>query len=208
MLCAVSNNMNKRESPAIDLVMKLVLSKSIAGDSRLFMLFETAHSIDVSPTVPTDVTVSQLVKSSKDSYAKTDPATFTATDPAQLDPKDTDPKGPFVMATASENTKTGARVVLVGSQYVPGNQFIALRGTQVVNDELALNSFFWTTKFDEFFTKIPQVQAQQKPQDAPIVMDPQTARTVNFLLIVVLPFGVLLIGIIVWWLGRERRTVS
>lgn len=182
------------------------ITQSLAGNSQVFMLFETAHSINVSPTLPADVTVSQLVKSGSDSYSKTDPAALTATDMSQLDPKDTDAKGPFVMASAAENSKTGARVVLVGGQYVPSNQFIALRGTQVVNDTLTLNSFFWTTKFDEFFTKIPQLQATQKPQDQPIVMDGQTARTINFVIIVLMPFGVLLIGILVWWNGREKRT--
>jgi len=178
---------------------------SSAG-GRAFMIFETTDSIDVAPTAPTDVTVTQLVKSGKDAYAKTDPKILTTTDASQYKAADTDPKGPFVLMASAENTKTGARVVLVGSQAAASNQFASLLSANVLDLELTARSLFWTTKFDDFFSKIPSLQPTQKPQDQPIVMDGQLSRTINFVLIILLPFGVLIIGIIVWWTGRERRT--
>ncbi len=192
---------------AVDFDSSQYITKDFAGQ-QAFMIFETPRSIDVAPTAPADVTVTQLVKSGKDAYAKTDPKVLAATDISQIDPVDADPKGPFVLMASAENTKTGARVVLVGSQYAPSNQYASLLSANVLDLEIAARSLFWTTKFDDFFSKIPQLQTTQKPQDQPIVMDSQTARTVNFVLIILLPFGVLLIGIIVWWSGREKRTVS
>ncbi len=190
---------------AVDFDRSQYITKDFAGQ-QAFMIFETPHSIDVAPTAPTDVTVSQLVKSGKDAYAKTDPSILSATDTNLYNPAETDPKGPFVLMASAENTKTGARVVLVGSQYAPSNQYAALLSANVLDLEIAARSLFWTTKFDDFFSKIPQLQTTQKPQDQPIVMDSQMARTVNFVLIILLPFGILLIGIIVWWTGREKRT--
>ena len=193
---------------AIDFNGSHYMTQGLSGNQQAFMIFETPHSIDVAPTAPTDVTVTELVKSGKDAYAKTDPKVLAATDISQLNPVDTDPKGPFVLVASAENTKTGGRVVLMGSQQTPSNQYAALLSANVLDLEVAARSLFWTTKFDDFFSKIPQLQTTQKPQDQPIVMDAQLARTVNFGLIILLPFGVLLIGIIVWWTGREKRTTS
>src|SRR6185503_12689200 len=111
---------------------------------------QSTDSVDVAPTAPTDVTVTQLVKSGKDAYAKTDPKVLTTTDSAQYKAADTDPKGPFVLMASAENTKTGARVVLVGSQSAASNQFASLISANVLDLELTVRSLFWTTKFDEF----------------------------------------------------------
>jgi len=192
---------------AVDFDSSQYITKDFAGQ-QAFMIFETPHSIDVAPTTPADVTVSQLVKSGKDAYAKTDPKILSTTDTSQYNATDADAKGPFVLMASAENTKTGARVVLVGSQYAPSNQYASLLSANVLDLEIAARSLFWTTKFDDFFSKIPQLQTAQKPQDQPIVMDAQMSRTVNFVIIILLPFGVLLIGILVWWNGREKRTVS
>lgn len=192
---------------AVDFDSTSYITKDFAGTGqRAFMIFQMTDSVDVAPTAPTDVTVMQLVKSGKDAYAKTDPKILSTTDVNQYKAADTDPKGPFVLMASAENTKTGARVVLVGSQYAASNQFASLLSANVLDLELTARSLFWTTKFDDFFSKIPLLQAQQKPQDQPIVMDGQLSRTINFVLVILLPFGVLIIGIIVWWTGRERRT--
>ncbi len=192
---------------AVDFDSTQYITKDFAGQ-QAFMIFETPHSIDVAPTAPTDVTVTQLVKSGKDAYAKSDPKILSTTDSSQYNPTDADAKGPFVLMASAENTKTGARVVLVGSQYTPSNQYASLLSANVLDLEIAARSLFWTTSFDDFFSKIPQLQTAQKPQDQPIVMDSQMSRTINFVIIILLPFGVLLIGILVWWTGREKRTVS
>ncbi len=182
------------------------ITEPFSSNANYFTVFDLARSIDVAPTAPADVTVSQLVKSSTASYAKTDPKVLSATDVSELKQADGDAKGPFVLAAAAENTKTGAKVVLLGSSDMGSNQFAQLLQQGVTNLRLTLNSLFWTTKFEDFFNKIPQVNDRQRPQDTPVFASGDTTRTMNFVTIVLMPFGILLIGILVWWTGREKRT--
>jgi hypothetical protein len=44
-------------------------------------------------------------------------------------------------------------------------------------------------------------------QDAPVTTDQQTIRNINFVTVLLLPFGVLGIGVLVWWFSRERGSV-
>lgn len=181
------------------------ITRDVAGNANVFAIFNTSRSIELAPTTPANVTITQLVQSSGTSYAKTDPAVLQATEISQTDAAETDAKGPFVLAASAENSQTGAMVVLFGSVDVPTNQYTLLSQQGVANRTISLTSLFWTTKFEDFFTQIPQLAAQQRPQDAPIVVAPEVGRNVNFLTLILLPFGVLAIGIAVWWNSREKR---
>jgi hypothetical protein len=110
-----------------------------------------------------------------------------------------------VLAAAAENSQTGARVVVFGSQYIPTNFYAQLRGLNVFNLDVAFSSVVWVTKFNDFFSQIPQLTAAAKPQDSPIFADEQETRNINFLTLIILPFGVLIAGVVVWWNSRERR---
>jgi hypothetical protein len=161
------------------------------------MVFELPRSIDVAPTLPENVTVDELARSSAEAYAKTD---LQAVIDGNIDPADTDAKGPFVLAAAAENAVTGSRVVLFGSTSIPVNNYAQLNNA--MNLDAAFNSMVWTTHFNDFFATVT-VQSQQRPQDTPITVTQQTASTINLVTIFLLPFGVLLIGFLVWWNSRE-----
>jgi hypothetical protein len=60
----------------------------------------------------------------------------------------------------------------------------------------------WTTHFNDFFATVT-IQSQQRPQDTPITVTQQTASTINLVTIFLLPFGILLVGLLVWWNSRE-----
>jgi ABC-type uncharacterized transport system involved in gliding motility auxiliary subunit len=107
-----------------------------------------------------------------------------------------------VLAASAENTQTGAHVVLFGSTSVGADVFSLFQN--VNNLDVAFNSLIWATNFNNFFSQIT-VQQEQRPQDLPIFADAQTVRNINFVTIVILPFGVLLIGILVWINTRERK---
>jgi len=171
------------------------ITSAIAGQSLL--VFGLPRSIEVAPTLPENVTVTELARSGPDSYAKTDPTVLQA---ETLEALETDPKGPFVLAAAAENAQTGSRIVLIGSMYLPVNQFNSFN---VGNTTVMLRSIAWVTRFDEFFNQIQQLDTQQRPQDAPVFVDSQTSRNVNFLVIILMPFGILAIGFLVWWFNRE-----
>lgn len=168
------------------------------------LVFETPHSIQVAPSLPQNVTVSELAKTADTSYSRSDAAVLTATEQSQVAQTDADPKGPFVVAAAAENTQTGARVVLFGSLYTGTNQFEDLRALNVLNADVVLRSAAWATRFDEFFNQIPQLGTTARPEDTPVFMSEQTARNINLLTVIILPFGALLLGIWVWWNGREK----
>lgn len=163
------------------------------------MIFELPHSIEMAPTVPENVVVSELARTSAESYAKTD---FQSVLDGNFDKLETDPQGPFVLAAAAENTDTGARVVLFGSPSIASNGYVL--ANNVVNLDAAFNSLIWTTHFDEFFGTVT-IQSDTNPQDQPIFADEQTLRNANFVTIILLPFGVLAIGLLVWWNSRERE---
>lgn len=173
---------------------------SIFGQGSL-MLFDVAHSIDINPTAPLGVTVTQLAKSTAQSYSKTGLTSVTAED---LRRADTDATGPFVLAASAENAVTGARVVLFSSQFVPTNRYETLSAVGVQNLNAVFRSLAWATGFDSFVTEIPQVGFEFRPQDTPVFAQDSELRTINLVTVVLLPFGILLLGFFVWWNTRTR----
>lgn len=168
-----------------------------------------AASIDVVETAPANVAVLPLVRSSATSYAKTNLAELYAQaiegnglTPEQIAQVDGDSVGPFVLAASAENTQTGSRVVLFSSTWAGADIGYQIRNA-ADNFVLGVNSMIWTTHFDEFFNQISVVQ-QTRPQDTPISADVGTLNNIRILTVFVLPFGILMIGVWVWWSNRER----
>jgi len=164
---------------------------------RSGMAFEVPHSIEIANPMPEGVEGRYLARSATDSYVKTD---FQAALEGDFGRTPDDPTGPFALAAVAENTNTGARVVIFGSTSVVRNDYAQLIG--LVNQAAARNSLIWTTGFDEYVTQVT-IQSAQRPQDQPIFVDRQTGGTINFVTTILLPFGVLIVGFLVWWNNRE-----
>ena len=173
-----------------------ITTNGISAQSGL--VFEVPHSISISPFE--GVTIDELARSTENAFAKTD---YAAVLRGEVTKADDDVPGPFVLAASSGNSANGARVVLFGSASIPVNAFAF--ASNIANLNVSLNSLVWATNFNDFFTQIT-VQSPQRPQDTPIFIDQQTAALVNLLTIFVLPFGVLLVGVLVWWNSRPRPT--
>ncbi len=161
------------------------------------VIFTQPDSITIAGSLPANVTATSLVRSTTASYSKTD---LQAVLDNHVDQADGDATGPFVLAASAENSQTHARVVLLGSTSLGTDDFAS---PNIDNVTVAFNSLIWATNFNDYFTQIT-VQQQQRPQDQPIFADQQTIRNINFITIVLLPFGVLGLGILVWWNNRER----
>lgn len=161
------------------------------------MLFELPHSIEIAEEPPENVVVEDLTSTTDDAFAKTD---FQQVANQQIEQSEDDPVGPFVLAAAAENTETGARVVLFGSTSIFANSYSLINSA--LNLDAAFNSLVWTTGFDEFFTQV-NIQSAQRPQDTPMFIDQQTGATINLLTTLLIPFGILAIGVLVWWNNRE-----
>ncbi|RMG80764.1 MAG: hypothetical protein D6712_17475, partial [Chloroflexi bacterium] len=161
------------------------------------------HSITVVDEPPANVTVIPLAFSSEEAYAK--PYTLAiASGDTPLDKTDDDPSGSFILAAAAENSETGARVLVFGSQYFAANQYRDLAIASIQNYALTLNGLAWTTGFDSFASQISQVQLGTRVEDTPIFATPSDLSTISFITVILLPFGTLLIGVWVWWRNRER----
>ncbi len=166
-------------------------------------------SINVAETVPANVLVTPLVRSATTSYAKTNLLDLYAAatqanglTAEQIAQAEGDQVGPFVLAASAENTQTGARVVLFSSTWIGSDIGYQLRNF-ADNFNVSVNSVVWTTHFDEFFSQISVVQ-QQRPQDLPISADVGTLNNIRILTVFVVPFGILLVGMWVWWSNREK----
>ncbi len=166
------------------------------------MIFETPHSIEIADKAPADVTVNPLVRTSATSFASTD---FASILQGKIAKTDADTVGPFVVAAQATNAKTGAHLVVFGSVSPAQDEFAALQNLD--NFPVAFNSVVWSTKFNDFFAAT-NIVSEQKPQDTPIFADTQTTRNINFLTVFVMPFGILAIGIFVWWNNRERARAT
>ena len=108
--------------------------------------------------------------------------------------------GPLVLAAAAENSATGARVVLFGSTSLLANAFNNING--VANFDVATGSIFWATDFEDWFSQV-NIQSAARAQDAPIFADAQSVALINVITSLLLPFGVLALGALVWLNNRE-----
>ena len=99
------------------------------------------------------------------------------------------------------------RFALFGSTSLVQDDYALLQQGSVSNLSVAFNSFVWATNYNDFFQRTTIV-SDARPQDTPIFADAPTLRAINFVTIFLLPFGVLAIGILVWWNSRERQRAS
>ncbi|MDE0608433.1 MAG: hypothetical protein OXH77_00785 [Anaerolineaceae bacterium] len=161
------------------------------------LVFEAPHSIEIAEQPPASVTLTSLASSSPDSYNMRG---FSAVLEGNIEPEETSLTGPLVLAAAAENSETGARVVLFGSTSMLANGFTGING--VANFDVAVDSIFWATDFEDWFSQV-NIQSAARPQDAPLFADAQSLALINVITSLLLPFGVLAIGALVWYRNRE-----
>lgn len=174
--------------------------------AQAVVVFEVPHSITISETLPPGVTATSLIRTTPNAYSKTNVtalllgAQSEADVTAALAQSPDDPTGPLTLAAIAENANTGAKVIVFGSTSPALDTYTQF---QTANLTVAFNSLIYATDFNTFFSQIV-VQQQQRPQDTPIFATDQVLRNINLITIIGLPFGILALGIVVWWSGRER----
>jgi hypothetical protein len=179
-----------------------ITSNGLQGQGAL--VFEFPHSIELADTPPANVIVTPIIQSSGTAFAKTDLEAVLNQDISQTD---ADLQGPVVLGATAENTQTGARVALFGSTALVQDFYTQLQQVGVANLPVTFNAFVWATNYNDFFQRTTIV-SDPRPQDTPIFADAQTLRMTNFITLVLLPFGILAVGLLVWWNNRERRRDS
>lgn len=173
------------------------VTASMAQNDVSFV-FNIAHPLNLADSAPENVTVTPIISSGANSFIKT-MTDLLAENQTQAD---TDPVGSFPLAVAAENTVTGSRVLLVGSTSILLDRYSQFLG--VGNLTLVFNGVVWGTRFDEYFQGVQQVPRPVTAQSQPLNATTAQLSTINFITVIAIPFGILLLGLLVWWLGRER----
>lgn len=166
------------------------------------LIFETPPSITLSETAPAGVTASVLAQSSASSFATTDLARVLTGDFTQAEG---DTVGPHVLAAQAENANTGARVVLFSSPSIGAD--IYAQFSDVDNIWVSLNGVAWASNFNNYVAQIT-VQQETTPAATLLFADEQTLRMIGFVTLYALPFGILLLGVFIWWSARSRRQAA
>jgi hypothetical protein len=168
------------------------------------LAFSYPARIAISPTLPANVTVSPIASTSDQAYAKVD-LDYTSQS-LTFDPQDTDLNGVQVLAAISENSVTGARVAVFGAIDFPLNTGVQLLSIGLRNFEAASRALFWASGYESQATTLAQLPPATTPQQTPIFGTENQVSMNTFVAVILLPFGVLAIGVLVWLSRRERAT--
>ena len=170
-----------------------------SGFAGAAVVFPLTHSISISDSLPPNVSVTALARSSENSWVTSD---LQGIVDGSYQPADDVVKAPTVLAAAAENATTGARLVVIGSEAAAIDDLLTLENAN--NYDFTLSTYVWITNFDSFARQVT-VEQPTRPQDQPLFISQQQLRDINLLTVFILPFGILAIGVYVWWANRERR---
>ena len=163
-------------------------------DGNLYALMPIAEGIVKQADYRSSLTVTSLLTTSDKAYNKANPDANTT-----LDRADGDASGPFDLAVAVSETVTGGETRMV---WFSTSQFLADKVNQMVggaNQDLFLNSLNWMCERENNIS----IRAKSMSQ-ASLTVPSGTASALSALLAVILPLGVLALGIIVVVKRRKR----
>lgn len=167
-----------------------------------WLIYEGAHSIEVSQTPPAGVTITVIAQTSAAAYAK---ANFDFTRDASSDLlafAEGDARGPLPLVVAVENATTGSRLILAGSDALLLNDYRQFR--EVQSPEFIQAGIVWASEAQNFASTLNQIVPEPPVQDAPAIVTPDQAQTMGLVAFCVLPFVLLLIGGLVWYVQRPK----
>ena len=163
-------------------------------------IFPLARTVSAVKPAPEGVTVTEIVKTSRSSWAESDVEGLFQRSEATLDPS-TDRKGPLSIAAAAtvdvarlENAESDSRLVAFGSDQFVNNKNI----NNLFNRDLILNAIGWAVGEEQLVA----IRARTVRASAVQLTDAQV-DTIFYLSVLVLPELLLLAGIAVW--ARRRN---
>lgn len=178
----------------VDLLLPTLQSHSITSPlaaDGLSILFPDAQGIVMGETGE-DITVSSLLKSSASSYLKTD-----LLGSADYEQTADDPAGPFVLAAAGTNSKTGAKLVLLGSSHFMESDYSDM--VAGANQDMFLNCLDWLCGHTDSISIRPKTLTVDT-----LTFSAGAGRAVTALVLLVLPLGFLLAGVVT--VVKRRRS--
>jgi ABC-type uncharacterized transport system involved in gliding motility auxiliary subunit len=155
------------------------------------------------PNPPSSLKTWWLAKSTPKAFATTDLKTIAAGKPITLDEKKDQP-GPHVLLAAAEGNALKAdaekkdarqpRVIVMGTSQLATNQW----ARYAANSDLFLNSVSWLADDENLISIRPKEEGAEMP-----ALEQTEARYIQLLTMILVPGGVLLLGLVVWM--RRRR---
>lgn len=170
------------------------------------LLYTNPMPIVVSETLPEGVSVTILAQTSPASYAKSGIDFTQQQDASVLNPAEGDPVGAFPVAILAENSRTGAKLALFSTPSLVFNLYRQYETLGLRNFDAVRKSLFRVAGYENYALSLASLPSVPTAQQTPLLADANTLSTINLVSVFVLPFGVLGVGILMWWLRRERVT--
>jgi ABC-type uncharacterized transport system involved in gliding motility auxiliary subunit len=162
--------------------------------NKMATLFPTARSLTVAPNTSSDLTTDKLIMTSSQSYGETD---MTALNNSQTSyDQKTDLAGPLTVAVASANSKTKARVVVIGDSDFAKDYYFQRYG----NGTLVVNSVDWASDQENLINLTPKSTTTRTM----VTPEQTTLGLILLVTIIVIPGLILVLGIFTW-IQRKRR---
>ncbi len=159
-------------------------------------LFAGARSLAVDGTPETfpGLTYTPMIKSFGSAWGETNFTGLLDNEAPQQDEGDT--AGPLWLAVTVQNTAQQTRLVVFGD-----SDFAANDTSQAgANSLLFLNSLNWATAEESLINLTPKIPTTRTLT----LQDPLALNLIFFLVVIVLPLGVLVLGGVVWFLRRRH----
>jgi len=153
---------------------------------------------------PRGVSITPLASTSGESYAKRGLVLGQEQPRSAFAKAEGDAEGPFTVAVLAERALDGAKVALFASDSLLYNQYLQLEQLGVRNSDLARRVMFWASGYDQFSGSLAALPAAASEQDLPVIGDDLALLNIRNVSVIFLPFGILALGVGVWWLRRER----
>jgi ABC-type uncharacterized transport system involved in gliding motility auxiliary subunit len=159
--------------------------------------FPTVRSVRVNTSVESGVSPVELIFTAQQSWAETNLTDIASGNSKVAFDEGKDTIGPVPLAAAVENFTTKGRVVVFGdSDFAADANYMAY-----ANGDLLINSIDWAAGQEDLINLTPKNPTQR------LILPPQS-MTMNLIFlgtVIILP-GLALVGGIVVWLQRRRRS--
>jgi ABC-type uncharacterized transport system involved in gliding motility auxiliary subunit len=149
-------------------------------------------------TANADYQSTVLLKSTADSYGKTNLTRFTTQTPlTQADVAETsaDPKGPLDLAYAIQDKASKPKAIVIGNANIFDDQLL----NQYGNHDFVMNSLGWLQEQKDQLTIRPR--QQDVPQQ--IMISPSQGKVIQYTTLIIIPLLILLLGGGIWWRRRK-----
>ena len=169
------------------------ITAPLTGAESYSIVMPDSQAMTVSDPLPDpELAVTPLLESSAGSFVK-----LSVEGLSSYDKVEGDPEGPFVLAAAAENGRTGARLVVFGSTRFMESDFSDM--VSGANRDLFLNAADWLCRLEDSIS----IHPKQLTADY-LTFDGSAAGAVKVVLTIVVPAAFLAAGLVIF-IRRRRR---